>query len=117
MNASLSVEDPLADVPVTIVIQLPAGREPQAERAALLALGVEGEPPVFKCGRLANVAALVEQAWLEYGLRRELAVALVKPGDGEVVEAAEAVVRPGIEPVPSRLAQPPRPQPQNLSLF
>ena len=57
MNTSLTVDDPLADQEVRIVITLAASSQPRAERPALVSVGVAEQLPVIKTGVFDNIAS------------------------------------------------------------
>jgi len=75
MNTTLTVDDPLADQEVTIVITLAAGKQVRDERLALVSVGVTGQPPVTKTGTFGQTAALINQAWTAFGVQAQVAVA------------------------------------------
>jgi hypothetical protein len=75
MNATLTVDDPLADQEVTIVITLAAGEQARDERAALVSVGVTGQPPVTKTGAFGQAPMLINQAWTAFGVQAQVAVA------------------------------------------
>jgi hypothetical protein len=104
--------DPLAGRPVAIIVTLPPADGPAAERTALVSLGGDGQPPVFRSGALADLPALVDAAWLAFGAQLEQTAAVV-------VEEETAVAAPDESPqsAPSPDAPPPPARPNNLSLF
>ncbi|MCB0021176.1 MAG: hypothetical protein KDE09_25445, partial [Anaerolineales bacterium] len=67
MNAPLVVTDPLAGQEVTIVVTLPADAAPRETRPALVSLGLTGRLPVIRHGALADLPALIHEAWLAFG--------------------------------------------------
>ncbi|MCB8980594.1 MAG: hypothetical protein H6657_24555 [Ardenticatenaceae bacterium] len=73
MNRTLTVEDPLADEEVTILITLPVGKQAHSERPALLSVGITGQPPVTMQGTLAQIPTLLDQAWLAFGRQAQMA--------------------------------------------
>jgi hypothetical protein len=95
----LTLTDPLAAQPVTIMITLPAAESPRHERTALVSIGSDGCSPVFRQGVLADVAALIDEAWTAFVVREELLAAQARAtlaGASETGEAeaiATAVVR------------------------
>jgi hypothetical protein len=109
ISSPLTLTDPLAGQPVTVVITLPPTDGPAAERPALLSLGGGGQTPVFRQGLLADLPALIDEAWTAYGLQRELAAVTV--GEEPAAVAATATTISAGRPTP------PPPQPHNLSLF
>jgi hypothetical protein len=126
----LTLTDPLAAQPVTIMITLPAAESPRDERPALVSIGSDGRSPVFRQGVLADVAALIDEAWTAFGVREELRAAQARAalaGASETAEAetiATAAVGSGDggseagQPLPPAVkAAPQPPKPMNLSLF
>ena len=117
-----TVTDPLAEQEVTVVVRVLPDGVPRPARTALVSVGTAGQPPAFASGSLEQVADLIRQAWLAYGVRAEMqsqqqetetpeaeTVAAAKVGEED---AAEAQAAEGQQPAAS-----PRPRPQNLSLF
>jgi hypothetical protein len=128
----LTLTDPLAAQPVTIMITLPAAESPRDDRPALVSIGSDGRSPVFRQGVLADVAALIDEAWTAYGVREELLAAQARAAlagaseTGEAETIATAVVAsgdgnneagPALSPAPAVKALPQPPKPKNLSLF
>ena len=116
ISSPLTLTDPLAGQPVTIVITLPPADGPVAERPALLSLGGGGQTPVFRQGPLTDLPALIDDAWTAYGLQLELAAVTVEEEpaaepatDIAAAPVAAATTAPSVRPAP--------PQPHNLSLF
>ena len=107
MINNLTVTDPLSDQNVSILITLPAGTQPREKRPLLLSLGTAGRPPVTRSGTLADVAALIHEAWTAFGLKVELAD---QRDETETVAEVDVVAD---EPPPVT----PKPRAQNLSLF
>ena len=122
MQRLLAVEDPLADQTVTILITLPPDEGAREERSALVSLGVAEQAPVVKTGTLADLPALIRDAWTAYGVRLQLAG--TEP-ESETVAEEQVVDSAGIhdddeeDPTPTLQAEltPPKPQAKNLSLF
>ncbi|MCI0399012.1 MAG: hypothetical protein L0332_13630 [Chloroflexi bacterium] len=118
MKTTLSITDPLAGREVTIVITLAAGEQPREERPILVSAGVAGQLPVIKTGMFGEIATLINEAWLAFGLHQQFQAARAesetKPDGGESEVIAEAaVVEATAQPQPAR----PTPRPQALSLF
>jgi hypothetical protein len=127
--SDLTVNDPLAKEEVAIVMRVLTDNAHRPARTVLVSVGTSGQLPTFASGTLEEVADLIQQAWLAYGVQVE--VRQHRAEDSAVAEAetvAEATVdgddgedeTPPAGPVqPQRQAQPARPQPrpQNLSLF
>ena len=125
----LSVSDPLAEQEVTIVIRVRPDNVQRPARTALVSVGTGGQPPMFVSGVLEDVADLIQQAWLAYGVRTDLqqnsaedsatvdvetvAEAIIddEDGDDETPPAAP------MQPQPSVPRAQARPRPQNLTLF
>jgi hypothetical protein len=113
ISSPLTLTDPLAGQPVTIVITLPPADGPAAERPALLSLGGSGQTPVFRQGPLTDLPALIDEAWTAYGLQRELAAVTVEEEPAPEPAAVTAAATTALAGRPT----PPPPQPHNLSLF
>jgi hypothetical protein len=75
MNTTLTVDDPLAEQEVTIVITLATGEQVRDERMALVSVGVTGQPPVTKTGTFGQVPALIDEAWTAFGVQAQVAAA------------------------------------------
>ncbi|MCC6606258.1 MAG: hypothetical protein IT327_23830 [Anaerolineae bacterium] len=75
MNRRLTVDDPLAEQEVTIVITLAAGEQARDERMALMSVGVTGQPPVTRIGPFGQVTALIDEAWTAFGVQAQVAAA------------------------------------------
>jgi hypothetical protein len=127
MNATLTVDDPLAGQDLTIVITLPADDAPREERPALVSLGTAGQLPVIKSGVFGEAAALINEAWAAFGLRWQTEAARTaaegasqeEAGREEAEIVAEVTVvatTPRPQPTPARPG-PAEPKSQNLSLF
>lgn len=130
--SGLTVIDPLADQEVAVVVRVLPDNTQRPARTTLVSVGTAGEPPVFISGVLEDVADLIRQAWLSYGVQvemRESAAEDVTAAGAETVAEAtlgnETNETGGDETPPTvpvqlqsqaKRAQP-RPQPQNLSLF
>jgi hypothetical protein len=129
--SDLAVTDPLGEQEVAVVIRVLPDNAQRVARTALVSVGTAGQPPVFVSGVLENVADLIRQAWLAYGVRAEMRQTVVEDaGTGDVETVAEVAIgddADGDETPPAAPAQPqpqaqparpqPRPQPQNLTLF
>ena len=127
--SDLTVTDPLVEQEVTIVVRVLPDNAQRPARTALVSVGTSGQLPVFVSGVLEDVADLVRQAWLAYGVRAD--VRQREAEDSAVADAetvAEAVVDDEggedetlpvvpVQPQPSVPPAQPRPRPQNLSLF
>ena len=117
--SGLTVEDPLVEQEVTIVIRVLPDNAQRPARTALVSVGTAGHVPVFASGPLEDVADLIRQAWLAYGLlaeARQSAVQDVHPAAETVAETAVVEEAPPGHPVQPQTAKP-QPGPQNLSLF
>lgn len=118
MNTNLTVDDPLADREVTIIITLAAGEQLRDERSAMISLGVAEQLPVIKTGTFGDMSALINEAWTAFGVRAQVAEA----SEGETVaeEQVFATVSTGDDepaPTPPPNLSTPKPQAKNLSLF
>lgn len=119
MNTTLTVEDPLADQEVTIIVTLAASECPREERSAMVSVGVAEQLPVIKTGTFGDVPALINEAWTAFGVRAQVAEAAV---EGEAVAEEQVVATADTdddEPTPTSPPNLSRPKPQakNLSLF
>ena len=118
MNETLSVEDPLADQEVSIVITLAASSRLRDERPSLVSVGVAEQLPVIKTGVFDNVAALINEAWTAFGVRAQAATATTESNpitEEQIVATASTGDEPAPTPQPDLSA--PKPPAQNLSLF
>ena len=129
-TSNLTVSDPLADQEVAVVVRVLPDNAQRSARTALVSVGTAGQPPMFVSGVLEDVADLIRQAWLAYGVQAEMRHTAVEDAvTGDVETVAEATIgddangdggdeTPPTAPVqPQPQAQPARPQPQNLTLF
>lgn len=125
MNTILTVDDPLANQEVTVVITLAASHQPRDERPILISLGTPEHLPILKSGLLADVRDLIREAWTAFGLHVQLDEA---SSDTESAYATETVAEEAVvgttsmtddelTPVTPPSIAPPRPQAKNLSLF
>ncbi len=127
MNTTLTVDDPLADQEVTIVITVTVGEQARDERMALMSLGVTGQPPVTKTGPFGQVTALIDEAWTAFGVQAQVAAAQGAKPAGEMADTpARRVDAASVEavaaPVPGAQAttpppSAPKPQPDLSFLF
>ena len=119
MNTTLTVDDPLADKEVSIVITLAASSQPRDERPALMSVGVAEQLPVIKTGTFGDVPALINEAWTAFGVRAQLAEVA---SEGETVTEEQVVATANTNddepvPTPEPNLSTPKPQAKNLSLF
>jgi hypothetical protein len=119
MNTTLTVDDPLADQEVSIVITLAASSQPREERPALVSVGVAEQLPVIKTGPFGDVPALIHEAWTAFGVRAQVAAAAM---EAEIVAEEQIVATAGTDndepaPTPPSNLSTPKPPAQNLSLF
>jgi hypothetical protein len=124
--SDLTVNDPLAEQEVAFVMRVLPDNAQRPARTVLVSVGTAGHAPVFLSGVLKDVANLIRQAWLAYGVQAEMRHTSVEDASTRDVETvAEVAVGDdahgdgGDETLPAGLAQPQpiKPQPQNLSLF
>lgn len=119
MNTTLTVIDPLADQEVTIIITLAANEQPRDQRPALISVGVPEQSPVIKMGLFADLPALINEAWIAFGVQAQMS---------EAAQAVETVAEEQLvatanldddepEPTPQPHLSAPKPQAKNLSLF
>jgi hypothetical protein len=119
MNRTLTVDDPLAEQVVTIIITLGASEHPRDERPTMVSVGVAEQMPVMRAGAFGNLPILIQEAWTALGVRAQMAAAV--PVGETVVE--EQVVATASTEVDSSAPRPlpnlatPKPQARNLSLF
>ena len=119
MNTTLTVDDPLADQEVSIVITLAASSQPRDERPALMSVGVAEQLPVIKTGTFGDVPALINEAWTAFGVRAQLAE-VASEGETVTEEQVVATVNTNDDepvPTPEPNLSTPKPQAKNLSLF
>jgi len=118
MNTTLTVDDPLANQEVSIVITLAVSTQPRDERPALISVGVADQLPVIKTGTFGNVPTLINEAWIAFGVRAQVAEAAT---EGETVAEEQVVATASINDEPAPTPQPslstPKPPAKNLSLF
>ena len=117
MNATLSVEDPLADQEATIVITLAASGQSRDERPSLISVGVAGQLPVIKTGVFGDALALIHEAWTAFGVRAQAAEAAA---EGETVTEEQLIATANTDnngPIPTAQPSLTAPKPKNLSLF
>lgn len=121
MKTTLTVDDPLAEQEVTIVITLAAGEQARDERMALVSVGVTGQPPVTKTGTFGQVAALINQAWTAFGVQAQVAAAqnteTVGPAEKSDGETTDTAVPGAQETTPQPHTPAPEPQPDLSFLF
>ena len=119
MNTTLTVDDPLADQEVTIIITLAASECPREERPTMVSVGVAEQLPVIKTGTFGDVPALINEAWTAFGVRAQVAEAVP---ESETVAEEQVVATASIgddepAPTPPPNLSTPKPQAKNLSLF
>ncbi|MFQ5421234.1 MAG: hypothetical protein ACE5EY_12830 [Anaerolineae bacterium] len=119
MNTTLTVDDPLADQEVRIVITLATSSQSRDERPALVSVGVAEQLPVIKTGVFDNIATLINEAWMVFGARAQVAEATTESETTteEQVVATATVGDDEPAPMPSANLSTPKPQAKNLSLF
>lgn len=124
MNKTLTVDDPLADQEVTIVITLAAGEKSRDERLALVSVGVTGQPPVTKTGTFGQAPTLINQAWTAFGVQTQVAAvqgAAAQRSAGQETESADETTDTAAlnaqETTPQPDSPTPNPQPDLSILF
>ena len=124
MNTPLTVNDPLADQEVTIVITLAAGEQARDERPALVSVGVTGQPPVTSAGTFGQVTTLINQAWMAFGVQAQAAAAQGAATQGNAGqetksadETTDTAVPSAQETTPQPHAPASKPQPDLSFLF
>ena len=119
MNTTLTVDDPLADQEVTIIVTLTASECPREERPILVSVGVAEQLPVIKTGMFGDVPALINEAWTAFGVRAQVAE-VASEGETVAEEQVVATANTGDDepaPTPTPNLSAPKPQAKNLSLF
>ncbi len=117
MNTTLTVDDPLADQEVSIVITLSVSSQPRDERPALISVGVAEQLPIIRSGAFGDAAALIHEAWTAFGVQAQVAAAT---SEVETVAEEQVIATADMdnEPAPTTpTLSPPKPQAKNLSLF
>jgi hypothetical protein len=119
MNSNLTVNDPLANQEVTIIITLAAGEQPREERPVLVSVGLAEQMPIIKTGVFSDVPALINEAWTAFGVRAQTAEIAqeAEPVTEEKVVATAEIENDEPEPQPQPQRATPKPQAANLSLF
>lgn len=121
MNTTLTVNDPLADQEVAIVITLAAGEQARDERLAQVSVGVTGQPPVTKTGRFSQVTALIDEAWTAFSVQAQVAAAQGTGAAGTATKPAgetpDTAVPGAQETAPQPHTPAPAPQPDLSFLF
>ena len=124
MKSPLTVNDPLAEQEVSIIVTLTANEQPRDQRPVMISVGVAKQMPVIKSGTFGEMLTLIDEAWTAFGVRTEAARSEVETVMEEHVVATapstdseQAVTDDVSEPTP--LPNPPKPKPaaKNLSLF
>ena len=130
MHSPLSIEDPLSNQAVTIIITLPPSEQPREERPCLVSVGQPEKLPLSRSGPFADIAALINTAWTALGVREATAVrtepAVLPPNEPADPEEEALASMPttdaALPPAPSVPTTWPNtsvtpPKIQNLSLF
>ena len=118
MKSNLTVDDPLADREVTIIVTLAADKRPRDERPVMVSVGVAEQSPVIHIGIFGDLPALIHQAWTAYGVQAEVASTNVEGEPAvEHIVATSVVQNNTPTPLPSSNLGTAKPQASNLSLF
>lgn len=123
MNTTLTVDDPLADQEVSIVITLAASKQSRDERPTLVSVGVAEQLPVIKTGTFGEALTLIHEAWTAFGVRSQVAAAAAAAvAESETITEEQLVATASVaddEPAskPPSSQSTPKPQAKNLSLF
>lgn len=118
MNKTLTINDPLAEQEVTIIITLAASEHPREERPVMVSVGVAAQMPVIRAGVFGDAPALIHEAWTAFGVRAQAAAVPAAEGETEAAEQVVATVTvDNDEPAPPPNLSLPKPQAKNLSLF
>ena len=121
MNTILTVDDPLAEQEVTIVITLASGEQARNERLAQVSVGVTGQPPVTRTGTFGQVTTLIDEAWTAFGVQAQVAAAqnaeTVSLAAEPVGETPDTAISSAQETAPQPHTPAPDPQPDLSFLF
>ncbi len=101
----LTVADNIADHTLIVTLRL-SPHETQSQRPLILALGEEGQPPVFVTGMLSQLPALLNHAYDQYSQRPS-------PAETAVPNKAETAI-PNLTQTPSETHNTPQ---SSLSIF
>lgn len=102
MTTPLSVQDPLTNQQVIIVITAAPQDVLCEERPILLSLGVASAPPTTRNGRLGDVLSMLQSAWAEFGRRETQAVKTAEPTPA--TEPVTLVTTPVVTPPKPKLS-------------
>ncbi len=121
MKTNLTVNDPLAEQEVSIIITLSASPQPRDERPAMVSVGVAEQMPISKIGTFGNLQTLIDEAWTAFGVQTQVAAA-TSVAKAETVAEEQVIATVSIDedvpaPKPQANAASPKPQAKNLSLF
>lgn len=100
MTTPLSIQDPLTNQQVIIVITAVPQDVPCEERPILLSLGVASSAPATRNGRLGDVFSLLQSAWAEFGETQAVKTAEPIP----TAEPVTLVTTPVVTPPKSKLS-------------
>ncbi len=119
MNTNLTVTDPLADKEVTIIITMAESEQSHDKRPALVSVGMAEQLPVIKTGLFADIPALINEAWIAFGVQAQMreAAQAVETVAQEQLVATAAINDDEPAPAPQPHLSAPKPQAKNLSLF
>lgn len=130
MQSPLSIEDPLSNQAVTIIVTLPPSQQPREERPCLVSVGQPEKLPLSQNGSYADLTTLIDAAWTALGVREAKAVLPepvgLPPSEPADPDEEELAAVPTMEAsLPSVLSAPAArphtavtpPKMQNLSLF
>ncbi len=121
MKTNLTVNDPLAEKEVGIIITLSASLQPRDERPAMVSVGVAEQMPISKIGIFGNLQTVINEAWTAFGVQTQVAAA-TSIAEAETVAEEQVIATASIDedvpaPKPQANAASPKPQAKNLSLF
>ncbi|MCP4418765.1 MAG: hypothetical protein GY805_19280 [Chloroflexi bacterium] len=108
MKTNLTVNDPLAEQEVSIIITLAASPQPRDERPVMISVGVAKQMPISKIGTFGNLQTVINEAWTAFGVQTQVAEAISET-------KAEAVAEEQV--IATASTEPTKPQAKNLSLF
>ena len=118
MNTDLTLNDPLSNSEVTIIVTLAADKRPRDERPVMVSVGVAAQSPVIHTGIFADLPAIFHRAWTAFGVQAQVASTKAEEEPAAEQLVATAVIQSdNAAPLPQANLGTPKPQASNLSLF
>ncbi|MCP4415367.1 MAG: hypothetical protein GY805_02010, partial [Chloroflexi bacterium] len=106
MKTNLTVNDPLAEQEVNIIITLTASPQPRDERPVMVSIGVAEQMPISKIGTFGNLQTLIDEAWTAFGVQTQVAAA-TSVAKAETVAEEQVIATASIEEdIPAATRQP-----------